>query len=65
LKLPAGELGERKETLERTILLGSMSWCFIAHSEYTVTNRPLADRSTFERIRMCLKEMEDFLGLYG
>jgi thiamine kinase-like enzyme len=55
------ELLEKTMILEKTILLRALSWCLMAYYEYVEKDRKLKDTTTFERIRMYLREIECFL----
>ena len=47
--------------LEKTILLRALSWCFMAHAEYTGQDRVLKDQTTFNKIKIYLGSIECFL----
>jgi hypothetical protein len=47
--------------LEKTIILRALSWCFMAHVEYTRQDRSLKDRTTFNKIQDYMENMECFL----
>ena len=49
------------EIMEQTILLRALSWCFMAHYEYTQQDRALSNQDTLETITRYLDDMECFL----
>jgi len=49
------------EIMERTILLRALSWCYMAHYEYTHSNRALKNEATFKTIGQYLDGIECFL----
>jgi aminoglycoside phosphotransferase (APT) family kinase protein len=55
------EISFKTQILEKTILLRAMSWCYMAYYEYTMQERTLTNRETFDRIEMYMREMECFL----
>jgi hypothetical protein len=55
------EISYRTAVLEQTILLRAMSWCFMAHYEYTRSDRTLTNSETFDKIQLYLKDIECFL----
>lgn len=46
--------------MERTILLRALSWCYMAHYEYTRSDRALQNADTFKRIEYYLDNTECF-----
>ncbi|QGY38917.1 phosphotransferase [Pseudodesulfovibrio cashew] len=48
------------EIMERTILLRAISWCYMAHYEYTQDGRALRNEDTFARIEQYLDRMAWF-----
>lgn len=46
--------------MERTILLRAMAWCYMAHYEYSHSDRPLKNTDTFVTIEHYLDTMECF-----
>ncbi len=59
--LSIDELSRKTEVMERTILLRALSWCYMAYYEYTCQERSIKNMSTFQKIKLYLKEMECFL----
>jgi thiamine kinase-like enzyme len=55
------EISLKTKVLEKTILLRAMSWCYMAYYEYTMQERTLTNRETFDRIEMYMRDMECFL----
>ncbi len=55
------ELEFKTSILEKTIILRALSWCFMAHVEYTRQDRSLKDRTTFNKIQDYMENMECFL----
>jgi aminoglycoside phosphotransferase (APT) family kinase protein len=54
-------LDQGSAILERAILLRALSWCHMAHYEYTRTERVLRNDETFAKIRHYLDTLECFL----
>ena len=55
------ELEAKTSLLEKTILLRALSWCYMAYYEYTMTDRPIKNQDTFNKIKEFLSESECFL----
>lgn len=63
LDLTLDEMAQKTALLEKTILLRGLSWCFMAYYEYTRTDRPLTNETTFNKIRQYLNQIDDLLNL--
>jgi thiamine kinase-like enzyme len=63
LSVPMDELRAKTRLLERTILLRGLSWCYMAHYEYTKTDRALVHSETEKTIRRYMDRVDWFLGL--
>ncbi len=55
------ELEFKTAILEKTIVLRALSWCFMAYAEYTGRERVLKDRTTFNKIKAYMGNIECFL----
>ena len=52
------ELLRLSRIMEQVIILRGLSWCFMAHHEYTHAAKPLTDEGTRERIELYMRDME-------
>ncbi|EPR37398.1 aminoglycoside phosphotransferase [Desulfovibrio sp. X2] len=58
---PLSEIEAKAAVMERTILLRALSWCHMAHYEYSRPGRPLSSEMTFRRIQEYLGDIDGVL----
>jgi aminoglycoside phosphotransferase (APT) family kinase protein len=56
------ELMHLSRIMEQVIVLRGLSWCFMAHHEYTHAAKPLTDTRTREKIELYMRDLDRIIG---